>query len=100
LRQHFLNFFPEPQGQGSLRPTLDWLSFADDMVGFAIINWHPLPRADTTILGQPRGPKTEMRMSPEHTRLVVEPAGFALEQIVEVLPFHYGAVFNLIAADE
>ncbi|MDP6690414.1 MAG: class I SAM-dependent methyltransferase, partial [Alphaproteobacteria bacterium] len=26
---------------------------------FAIINWHPLPRADTTILGQPRGPKTE-----------------------------------------
>jgi hypothetical protein len=41
-----------------------------------------------------------MRMSPDDTRLVVEPAGFALEQIVEVSPFHYGAVFNLIAADE
>ena len=67
---------------------------------FAIINWYPLPREDTTVLGQPRGPKTEMRMSPDDTRLAVEPAGFALEQVVAVSPYHYGAIFTLIAADE
>lgn len=60
---------------------------------FAIVNWHPLPREQTTVLGQPRGPKTEMRMSPEQTRAVVEPAGFKLEMLVELPPYHYGAVF-------
>jgi ubiquinone/menaquinone biosynthesis C-methylase UbiE len=36
---------------------------------FAIVNWHPLPREQTTVLGQPRGPKTAMRMSAEQTRI-------------------------------
>lgn len=60
---------------------------------FAIVNWHLLPREQTTVLGQPRGPKTEMRMSPEQTCTVVEPAGFKLEMLVELPPYHYGAVF-------
>nr|WP_183313750.1 class I SAM-dependent methyltransferase [Halomonas fontilapidosi] len=60
---------------------------------FAIVNWYPLPREETTVLGQPRGPKTDMRMSPEHTRADVEPAGFTLERLVELPPYHYGAVF-------
>ncbi|MDZ7854086.1 MAG: class I SAM-dependent methyltransferase [Halomonas sp.] len=60
---------------------------------FAIVNWHPLPREQTTVLGQPRGPKTAMRMSVEQTRTVVEPAGFRLETLVELPPYHYGAVF-------
>ncbi len=60
---------------------------------FAIVNWHPLPREQTTILGQPRGPKTVMRMSAEQTRTVVEPAGFRLETLVELPPYHYGSVF-------
>lgn len=60
---------------------------------FAIVNWYPLPREETTVLGQPRGPKTDMRMSPEQTRAVVEPAGFTLERLVELPPYHYGAVF-------
>ena len=59
----------------------------------AIVNWHPLPREQTTVLGQPRGPKTAMRMSAEQTRTVVEPAGFRLEAQVELPPYHYGAVF-------
>jgi len=59
----------------------------------AIVNWHPLPREQTTVLGQPRGPKTAMRMSAEQTRTVVEPAGFRLEAHVELPPYHYGAVF-------
>jgi SAM-dependent methyltransferase len=60
---------------------------------FAIVNWHPLPREQTTVLGQPRGPRTGMRMSPEQTRAAVEPAGFMLETLVELPPYHYGAVF-------
>jgi SAM-dependent methyltransferase len=62
---------------------------------FAIVNWHKLPRDRTVVLGKPRGPKTEMRMSPDDVRLAVEPAGFTLERVVELPPFHYGAVFRL-----
>lgn len=60
---------------------------------FAIVNWYPLPREATTVLGQPRGPSTELRMSPEQTRAAVEPAGFRLETLVELPPYHYGAIF-------
>lgn len=61
---------------------------------FAIVNWYPLPRESTVILGQPRGPSTAMRMSPEQTRAVVEPAGFVQEAVVELPPYHYGAIFR------
>lgn len=60
---------------------------------FAIVNWYPLPREKTTVLGQPRGPSTELRMSPDQTRAVVEPAGFKLVTLVELPPYHYGAIF-------
>jgi len=60
---------------------------------FAIVNWHRRPREETIICGEPRGPRTELRMSPEQTIDVVEPAGFALVQVVELPPYHYGAVF-------
>ena len=33
------------------------------MASFAIVNWHKRPREETPILGEPRGPKTELRMS-------------------------------------
>lgn len=61
---------------------------------FAIINWHPIAREQTPVLGQPRGPRTELRMSVEQTRQVVEPAGFALLRAVELPPYHYAAVFT------
>lgn len=60
---------------------------------FAIVNWHPLPREQTTVLGQPRGPKTEMRMTPTDVAVVVEPAGLRLTEVVDLPPYHYGAVF-------
>jgi SAM-dependent methyltransferase len=62
---------------------------------FAIVNWHATPREETPVLGQPRGPRTEMRMTPDQTRAVVEPAGFELHELVELPPYHYGAVFRL-----
>ncbi len=61
---------------------------------FAVVNWHARPREETTVLDQPRGPKTDLRMSPEDLRAVVEPAGFVLEKLVELPPYHYGAVFR------
>ncbi|WP_227010609.1 class I SAM-dependent methyltransferase [Pelagibius marinus] len=61
---------------------------------FAVVNWHARPREETAVLGQPRGPRTELRMSPEDLRAVVEPAGFVLERLVELPPYHYGAVFG------
>ncbi|MEB0027718.1 methyltransferase domain-containing protein [Pseudomonas sp. MH9.2] len=61
---------------------------------FAIVNWYPIAREDTPVLGQPRGPRTELRMSTEETRAVAEPAGFQLEGLVKLPPYHYGAIFK------
>ena len=61
---------------------------------FIVINWHPLPREQTVVLGRPRGPRTGMRMSPGAVRVDVEPSGLVLEGVVELPPFHYGAIFR------
>ena len=61
---------------------------------FAIVNWHALPREGTMILGEPRGPLTELRITPETTVVAVESAGFRLDRIVELPPYHYGAIFE------
>jgi len=63
---------------------------------FAVVNWHARPREETPVLGQPRGPRTEMRMKPGATRAIVEAAGFVLDMLVELPPYHYGAVFRLL----
>jgi SAM-dependent methyltransferase len=63
---------------------------------FALVNWHLRPREETTILGEPRGPATELRMPPEATVAAVEPA-LQLHQIVQVPPYHYGAIFEKAA---
>jgi len=34
---------------------------------FVIVNWHQRPREQTPILGEPRGPRTELRLSPDQT---------------------------------
>ncbi|MDQ0561422.1 ubiquinone/menaquinone biosynthesis C-methylase UbiE [Rhizobium mesoamericanum] len=62
---------------------------------FCIINWHPVSREETVVLGKPRGPRTEMRMSPEAVRTVVETAGFAMARIVDLPPYHYAAIFQV-----
>jgi len=33
-------------------------------------------------------------MSPEQVRAVVEPAGFGLDHLVELPPYHYGIIFK------
>jgi ubiquinone/menaquinone biosynthesis C-methylase UbiE len=61
---------------------------------FAVVNWHARPREETTILGEPRGPPTELRMTPAATIAAVEQGGLQHVHTVEVSPYHYGAVFR------
>ena len=67
---------------------------------FAIINWHQRSREETVVLDEPRGPSTESRLSPEQTIEAVESAGLKLAHLVEVPPYHYGAVFEQPVARE
>ena len=60
---------------------------------FAVINWYRRAREETPVLDQPRGPDTELRMQPEDVQKFVEPAGFKLEKVVDVGPYHYAAIF-------
>lgn len=61
---------------------------------FAIVNWHQRPREETMILGEPRGPKTELRMSPQQTITAVEAGGLTFAELHDVLPYHYAAIFE------
>lgn len=60
----------------------------------AIVNWHGWPREQTQVLGQPRGPATELRMTPEAVVAAAKSTGFAAIGIVEIAPYHYGAIFE------
>jgi SAM-dependent methyltransferase len=66
--------------------------------GFVVVNWHRRPREETTVLGQPRGPRTEMRMEPEDVAAVAGPAGLSFERTIELPPYHYAAVFTKLPA--
>jgi hypothetical protein len=61
---------------------------------FAIVNWHKRPRDETPILGEPRGANTELRISPEDTIKSVEAGGLKFSKMIEIPPYHYGAVFK------
>jgi len=61
---------------------------------FAVVNWHQRPREETIVLGAPRGPRTELRMTPASVRRAVEPSGLALLRVAELPPYHYGAIFQ------
>jgi SAM-dependent methyltransferase len=63
---------------------------------FAIVNWHQRPREETLILGEPRGPRTELRMSPQQTVAAVTRENLKVFAIVELPPYHYGAVFERV----
>ena len=60
---------------------------------FGVINWHKRPREETQISGEPRGPRTELRLSPDETIARVAPAGLTHARIVELPPYHYGVIF-------
>jgi ubiquinone/menaquinone biosynthesis C-methylase UbiE len=53
---------------------------------------------ETTVLGQPRWPKIEMRMTPSELAAAVEPAGLKLTRVIELHPYHYASLFDKAAA--
>ena len=61
---------------------------------FAVVNWHDRPREETTVLGETRGPPTELRMSPDETVECCAAAGFEREAVVDLPPYHYAVVFR------
>ena len=61
---------------------------------FAIVNWHARPREKTTVLSEPRGPATELRITPEETIAAVQSSRFIFLRQIEVPPYHYAAVFK------
>jgi ubiquinone/menaquinone biosynthesis C-methylase UbiE len=61
---------------------------------FAIVNWHPRPREETPVLGEPRGPRTELRLSPQQTVDAVASSGLRTVELIEVPHYHYAAVFE------
>lgn len=60
---------------------------------FGVINWHKRPREETPVSGEPRGPRTELRLSPDETVARVAPAGLRFNRSLELPPYHYGAIF-------
>lgn len=76
--------------------------FVDDVVRvltedgrFIVVNWLDLPRETTTVAGEPRGPPTDLRHSPEETQKIVEKAAdLTLTQQVELPPYHYALIFE------
>jgi ubiquinone/menaquinone biosynthesis C-methylase UbiE len=63
---------------------------------FAVVNWHDRPRTETTVLDEQRGPPTELRMSPAETTECCTAAAFEREELVDLPPYHYGAVFRAV----
>lgn len=62
---------------------------------FVVINWCDRPREATTIAGEPRGPPTPLRQSPEATETtVLNATAFAVCRQVDLPPYHYALVFE------
>lgn len=59
---------------------------------FVVVNWDARPREETTVLGEPRGPPTAMRIAPEVTREAVAAAGFDVVETVALPPYHHAVV--------
>jgi len=49
-------------------------------------------------IGEPRGPKTELRLSPQQTIEAVESSGLMLIHVIDLPPYHYAAVFERLAS--
>jgi ubiquinone/menaquinone biosynthesis C-methylase UbiE len=60
----------------------------------AVVNSHQHRREETTILGKPRGPKSELRMSPEQTIASIKAGGLIFAGLVELPPFHYAVIME------
>ena len=63
---------------------------------FAIVNWHLRAREETAVLGESRGPRTELRMSPEQTIKAAETDGLRFRELVDLPPYRYAVVLERV----
>lgn len=62
---------------------------------FVVINWVDRPQEETTVGGEPRGPPTDLRLSPDETQAMVEGASdLVLTEQIDIPPYHYALVFE------
>jgi SAM-dependent methyltransferase len=62
---------------------------------FVVVNWHPRPREETTVAGEPRGPPSALRMTPDETAAdVLDAADFSLDERIDLPPYHYALAFE------
>lgn len=59
---------------------------------FVVVNWDDRPREETTVLGEPRGPPSKLRIAPDVTRDAVRAAGFDAVETVSIPPYHHAVV--------
>lgn len=58
-----------------------------------VVNWRDVPMEETRVGDEPRGPPTEIRMSPVETEEAILEAGFEVLRSYELPPYHYAVVF-------
>ncbi|QZX98241.1 class I SAM-dependent methyltransferase [Halobaculum rubrum] len=62
---------------------------------FVVVNWMDRPREETTVAGEPRGPPTELRLSPAETeRRIAGASDFRTARRVDLPPYHYALVLE------
>lgn len=62
---------------------------------FVVVNWADRPREETTVAGDPRGPPTELRLSPAETeRRIAGASVLRTARRVDLPPYHYALVFE------
>ena len=59
-----------------------------------VVNWHRWPRELTPVIGKPRGPRFDIRMTPSDVTAAGGAAGLVAERLIELPPFHYGIVLQ------
>lgn len=61
-----------------------------------VVNWHDRPREETVVAGDPRGPPTELRLSPAETgEAVADAIDVRAVERHELPPYHYALVFEV-----
>jgi len=104
--REFAQHLPEPVDVVLLANTFHGIDDTDAVVRqafdalhpggqFVVCNWAAEPRETTTIDGEPRGPPTELRVTPEQTvQAVTDVAGFERRDEIDLPPYHYALRFE------
>ena len=87
MAMHFMACPSDPPGARGGRCTGAARSFRDRELACATAR-----KNDDS--GRTARPASELRMTAEATIAAVEPGGFELHWVVELPPYHYGAIFN------